>query len=90
MNNPDHIFESLETIFWVKILKFFVADPGSEMEKIRIRDKHSGSATLVSYCLLSCKGQVPYFYIIACLQQEYFNSFLSILTEFVVVLAGCD
>jgi hypothetical protein len=28
MNNPDHISESLETIFWVKILKFFDADPG--------------------------------------------------------------
>ncbi len=28
-NNPDHISESLETIFlWVKILKFFDADPG--------------------------------------------------------------
>jgi hypothetical protein len=43
MNNPDHISESLETIFWVKILKFFDADPGSGMEKIRIRDKHAGS-----------------------------------------------
>jgi hypothetical protein len=29
MKNPDHISESLETIFWVKILKFFDADPGS-------------------------------------------------------------
>jgi hypothetical protein len=29
MNNPDHISESLETIFWVKILKFFDLDPGS-------------------------------------------------------------
>ena len=29
MNNPDHISESSETIFWVKILKFFDADPGS-------------------------------------------------------------
>jgi hypothetical protein len=43
MNNPDRITESLETIFWVKILKFFDADPGwkkfgSWMEKIRIRD----------------------------------------------------
>ncbi len=38
MNNPDHISESLETIFWVKILHFFDADPGSGMEKIRIRD----------------------------------------------------
>jgi hypothetical protein len=47
MNNPDHISESLEKIFGVKILQFFDADPGSEMEKIRIRDKHPGSATLV-------------------------------------------
>jgi hypothetical protein len=31
MNNPDHISESLETILWVKILKFFVADPGSRI-----------------------------------------------------------
>jgi hypothetical protein len=46
MNNPDHISESLKTIFWVKILKFLYADPGSRMEKIRIRDKHPGSATL--------------------------------------------
>jgi hypothetical protein len=49
MNNPDHMSESLETIFWVKILKFFDADPGtvrdgknsdpgSGMKKIRIRD----------------------------------------------------
>jgi hypothetical protein len=40
MNNPDHIFESLKTIFGVKILKFFDADPGPGMEKILIRDKH--------------------------------------------------
>jgi hypothetical protein len=38
MNNPDHISGSLETIFWVKIIKFVDADPGSGMEKIRIRD----------------------------------------------------
>jgi hypothetical protein len=50
MNDPDHISEILETIFWVKILKFFVADPGSRIEKIwsrirdgkiQTRDKHS-------------------------------------------------
>jgi hypothetical protein len=29
MNKPDHISESLKTIFWVKILKFFDADPES-------------------------------------------------------------
>jgi hypothetical protein len=44
----DHISESIETIFWVKIFKFFDADadpgiyltlgPGSEMEKNRLRD----------------------------------------------------
>jgi hypothetical protein len=32
LDNPDHISESLETIFLVKILD---ADPGSGMEKIR-------------------------------------------------------
>jgi hypothetical protein len=33
MNNPDHISWSLETIFWIKILKFFEANAGSGMEK---------------------------------------------------------
>jgi hypothetical protein len=47
MNIPDHISESLETIFRVKIIKFFDADPESGMEKIRIRDNHPGSATLL-------------------------------------------
>jgi hypothetical protein len=28
MNNTDHISESSETNFWVKILKFFDADRG--------------------------------------------------------------
>jgi hypothetical protein len=37
MNNPDHISECLETIFWVKILKFFDADPtGMEIFGSRI------------------------------------------------------
>jgi hypothetical protein len=43
---PGHICESLETNFWVKILKFLDVDPGSGMEKIRIRDVYPGSATL--------------------------------------------
>jgi hypothetical protein len=30
MNKPDHNSESLKTIFWVKILKFFDVDPGWE------------------------------------------------------------
>jgi hypothetical protein len=29
MNIPDYISESLETIFWLKILKFFDTDPNS-------------------------------------------------------------
>jgi hypothetical protein len=33
MNNPNLISESL-AIFWVKILKFFDADLGSEIKKI--------------------------------------------------------
>ncbi len=57
---PKSYFRELKkTIFWVKILKFFDVDPGSGMDKIRIRDpgwnkvgpgirnKHPGSATLV-------------------------------------------
>jgi hypothetical protein len=49
MNNADHISESLETIIWVKILNSLKRnrDPGSGMEKILIRDKHPGSATLI-------------------------------------------
>jgi hypothetical protein len=44
-------FRELGNHFLVKILKFFDANPGwkkfgSGMEKIRIRDKHPGSATL--------------------------------------------
>ncbi len=38
MNDPDHISESLETIFWVKILKFFSADPEWEKFGSGIRD----------------------------------------------------
>jgi hypothetical protein len=57
MNNPDHISESLETNFWVKLLKFFDAnsDLGSGIfltldgKKFGsgIWDKPPGSATLI-------------------------------------------
>jgi hypothetical protein len=49
MSNPDHISESLETIFWVKILKFFDAVPGSGTENIRIRDKLPDPQKLLLY-----------------------------------------
>jgi hypothetical protein len=50
-------FRELRTIFWVKILKcidadpgiLLILDPGSEIGKIRIRDKHPGFATLFCY-----------------------------------------
>jgi hypothetical protein len=47
VNNPDHISESLETIFGVKILKFFDADPGwktfgSGIRNGKISDPGSG------------------------------------------------
>jgi hypothetical protein len=59
MNIPDHISESLETIFGFKILKFFdgsgmrnlfdpgsgIQDPGWKTFGSGIRDKHPGSAT---------------------------------------------
>ncbi len=48
MNNQDQISESLETIFWVKILD---ADPGSGMEKFGygIRDgKNSDTASRIN------------------------------------------
>jgi hypothetical protein len=60
MTIPDYISESLETIFWVYILKFFDADAdsgsgnlltpesGSGMGKIRIRDKYPGSVSLLA------------------------------------------
>jgi hypothetical protein len=35
MNNPDNVFESLETNFWVKILEFFDTDPGWKISRIR-------------------------------------------------------
>jgi hypothetical protein len=62
MNIPDYFSESLEPDFRVKnmVLKFFDADLGSGIfltldqdGKIRIRDKHPGSATLDPGCLFS-------------------------------------
>jgi hypothetical protein len=47
MNNPDHISESLETIFSLKYLNSLMlirdekkSDLGSGMEKLWIREKH--------------------------------------------------
>ncbi len=56
MNNPDHISESLETIFWVKILKFFVADPGWEKSGIRdnIPDPQHCLQSIFSFTIRYC------------------------------------
>jgi hypothetical protein len=53
MNNPDHISESLETIFCVKTLRSGIQDPGWNKFGSGIRDgkiwirAHPGSAKLV-------------------------------------------
>jgi hypothetical protein len=62
MINPDHISESLETIFLVKILKFFDVDPGSVMGKFG-----SGINILIldpQHCVqLSSRSSLCYFLI---------------------------
>jgi hypothetical protein len=69
MNNPDHISQSIKTICWVKLLKFFDADPGSGMGIIWIRDKHPGSATLPASMI----------YRVAAIFPEQFESFTEAL-----------
>jgi hypothetical protein len=66
MNNPDHISESLQTIFWVKIFKFFDAGSGSGIRNLfdpgsGIRDKHPGSTTLLFLYFLFCFKIIIYF-----------------------------
>jgi hypothetical protein len=43
MNILDHIIESLETIFWVKILKFFDADADLDTGSGNLFDPGSGT-----------------------------------------------
>jgi hypothetical protein len=59
MINPDHISVSLETIFWVKKLKFLMRirdakhlDPGWKKFGSGIRNKYPGSSTLMKECIL--------------------------------------
>jgi hypothetical protein len=68
--NLDHISENLETTFRFKILKFFNADPGSGMEKIRIRDKHPGSATLGKSGTFTNKDKATVAKCLGCLGPE--------------------
>jgi hypothetical protein len=49
---PDRVSECLETIFGVRILKFFEADQGSGMEKIRILDGNNVLAKITQFILL--------------------------------------
>jgi hypothetical protein len=63
MNIPDHISLSLETIFGILYTLIRVRKilyPGSGMEKIRIRDKYPGSATLgPSFLTVVWSGSTP-------------------------------
>ncbi len=42
MNKPNHISESLETIFWVEILKLYDADPESGMKTLEFSKDETG------------------------------------------------
>ncbi len=55
---PKSYFVELRNLFWVKIRKFFDADPGSGMEKIRIRDGKKS----VPGCLSRIRNTVNYYY----------------------------
>ncbi len=75
MNIQDHFSGSLETVFRAKIVKFFDADtdegpecfwPGIRDRKIRIWDKHPGSATLVRCLLILMILQVPTVPLVKC------------------------
>ncbi len=66
----SYFLELRNHFFWVKILKFFDADPGYWMETVRIRDpgwkkvgsairdKHPGSATLAPVLAYPLKGKI--------------------------------
>jgi hypothetical protein len=58
--NLGSYFREFRKIFWVKILKFLDADPGSGMGKIRIRDKHPRSVILFLNCLVSLRQKNSY------------------------------
>jgi hypothetical protein len=45
MNIPDHFSGCSETIFWIKILKFFDADPDPAAPRSWIRNEHPVSNT---------------------------------------------
>jgi hypothetical protein len=49
MNNPNHISENLETIFWIKYLNSLmrIRDLGWEKFGSGIREKHPGYAKLL-------------------------------------------
>ncbi len=55
MNNPDNISESLEKIFWVKILKFFDVRDG----KIWIRDRKNSDPGTTQICNTALSSLLP-------------------------------
>jgi hypothetical protein len=62
MTNPDHISESLETFFWVKILKLFDADPGGKIFESGIRDgKNSDPGSELNIPMRFFTKKISYF-----------------------------
>jgi hypothetical protein len=67
MNNPDHISESLETIFWVKMR---IRDPGWKNFGSGIRDgKNSDPGYLSLYHLLRAKKSFSKYFVNVLLRQ---------------------
>jgi hypothetical protein len=63
MNIPNHISESLETVFLFKNTGsgiFFTRDPGWKKFKSGIRDKHPGSATVVLVFMDKFPGHIKH------------------------------
>ncbi len=66
MNNPDHISQSLETIFWVKILKFFDADSEFGVEKNSDPEKFGSGINIPDpqhWLTAECSGSVGNFFV---------------------------
>jgi hypothetical protein len=72
MNNPDHISERIETIFLVKILKFFDADPaGIFYPGAGIRDGKNSDPTPQHWLVLT-NAKSGY----VCSMEIYISKFL--------------
>ncbi len=57
MKIPDNLFESLETVFGLKIIKYFYADPGSGFRNLFNTDPGSGMVSVIFIVILITVAQ---------------------------------